>query len=172
MKRIVLHWTAGGYKANSIDLAAYHFVIEGDGTVKTGTHPVSANKAPLSKKYAAHTLNCNSDSIGVSVAAMKDAVEAPFKTGPCPITTQQLAALVVKVASLAKEYKIPVTPSTILTHAEVEKTLGIKQKNKWDITYLPGFGKKTPKEIGDILRKMISNKVAQENVAPKPTLLD
>ena len=41
------------------------------------------------------------------------------------------------VANLALHYKIPVTPQTILTHAEVQPTLGIKQRGKWDVTRIP-----------------------------------
>lgn len=160
MKKIILHWTAGAYKANSVDLAAYHFVIEGDGTVIKGKFPVSANApgVPLvTGKYAAHTAGANGGAIGVSLAAMHGAVESPFKTGPYPITPAQVAALVKLVAELSAQYNIPVTRSTILTHAEVQGTLGIKQKNKWDIVWLPGYGKRSATEIGDILRSMIVN---------------
>lgn len=160
MKRLILHWTAGSYKANSVDLAAYHFVIEGDGTVIKGKFPVSANApgVPLvAGRYAAHTASANGGAIGVSLAAMHGAVEAPFKTGSYPITPAQVAAMVKLVADLSAQYNIPVTRSTILTHAEVQGTLGIKQKNKWDITWLPGYGKRSPVEIGDIIRQMVSN---------------
>ena len=55
MKRIVMHWTAGGHKANATDKDHYHLLIEGDGNVVYGNKPISANAAPLSKNYAAHT---------------------------------------------------------------------------------------------------------------------
>ena len=56
-----------------------------------------------------------------------------------------------------KQYKITVTPQTVLTHAEVEKTLGVKQKGKWDITRLP-YNKNVvgAKAVGDLLRKEVS----------------
>lgn len=161
MKRIIWHWTAGTHKANSVDKKSYHYIIEGDGTVVTGNHPVSANalgKRLVSGQYAAHTFNLNSGSIGVSLAAMAEAVESPFNAGQYPITAAQVAALVELTEKLGKVYNIPVSPTTMLSHAEVEKTLGVKQKNKWDITYLPGYGKKSPKEIGDILRKMVATR--------------
>ena len=171
MVRILWHWTAGTHKANSVDKKSYHYIIEGDGTVVTGNHPVSANalgKRLVSGQYAAHTLSLNSGSIGVSLAAMAGAVESPFSTGQYPITAAQVAALVELTEKLGKVYNIPVSPTTMLSHAEVEKTLGVKQKNKWDITYLPGYGKKSPKEIGDILRKMVA---ARSSVKPS-TFLD
>ena len=35
---IVAHWTAGGPVANAIDLSAYHYVVDADGTVRQGVH--------------------------------------------------------------------------------------------------------------------------------------
>jgi hypothetical protein len=43
----------------------------------------------------------------------------------------------VLVADLCRTYGIPVTRETVLTHAEVEPTLGVKQRGKWDLTRLP-----------------------------------
>lgn len=157
MKRIIMHWTAGAYTPNSVDKKAYHKLIDGDGNVHDGAFPISANQAPLLKGgYAAHTLNCNTDSIGVALCAMAGAVEAPFKAGSYPITKKQEEVLVALVRSLATQYNIPITNKTILTHAEVQTNLGIAQKNKWDITYLPSLGKTTAKAIGDHLRAKIS----------------
>ena len=166
MKRLIWHWTAGTHKANSVDKKSYHFIIEGDGTVVKGNFPVSANapgKKLISGQYAAHTLGLNSGSIGISLAAMAGAQESPFKTGSYPITTAQVASLVSLSHKLGLEYKIPVSPLTMLSHAEVEKTLGVKQKNKWDITYLPGYGKRSAKDTGDILRGMVK---AYSSTAP------
>ncbi len=168
MKRIILHWTAGAYTPNSVDLAAYHFVIAGDGTVVKGKHPVSANAAgkPLiSGRYAAHTASLNTDSIGVSLAAMAGAQESPFNAGRYPVTPAQVAALVKLTADLSTQYGIPITPQTVLTHAEVQGTLKVKQKNKWDITYLPGYGKRSATEIGNILRQMVATYKASHAAA-------
>ena len=170
MKRIHLHWTAGTHKANSVDLAAYHFVIEGDGTVIKGKFPVSANAlgVPLvAGKYAAHTASANGGAIGVSLAAMHGATESPFNPGKYPITMAQVAAMTKLVADLCAQYNIPVTRSTVLTHAEVQGTLGIKQKNKWDIVWLPGYGKRSATEIGDIIRGMVNSYRAVKVVPQK-----
>jgi hypothetical protein len=134
MKRIICHWTAGTHKANDLDLSHYHFVFEGDGTMKIGFYPVSANAAPIRKKYAAHTFRCNTDSIGLSLACLAGA--QPGKHGRYPMTETQFYAMCRKAAELCQYYRIPVTPKTVLWHAEVSKNLGIAQKGKWDATEL------------------------------------
>ena len=156
MKRLILHWSAGAHKVTETDKAHYHFIIDGAGNVCAGRHPVEANENPIKGKYAAHTLNCNTGSIGVAVAAMAGAVERPFNPGKQPITEAQVDALVALCRMLAAQYDIPVTRRTVLSHAEVQPTLGIKQRGKWDITYLPGMDKPgDPVAVGDKLRAMI-----------------
>lgn len=156
MKRIIMHWTAGNHVASGLDLQHYHYIVEGNGDIKLGKFPISANVAPKSGQYAAHTLNCNTGSIGVAVAAMAGAVESPFSAGKAPITSVQFTAFVRLVAKLAKEYGIPITPQTVLTHAEVEPNLGIKQRGKWDINWLPGMTKPAaPHIVGNKIRAAI-----------------
>jgi hypothetical protein len=153
MKRIIWHWTAGTHKASKTDREHYHFIIEGDGTVVPGNKPPEANLSTKDGDYAAHTKGCNTGAIGIAVAAMRGAVERPFSAGPSPITPAQMKALVDLTAKLSRQYGIPVTPQTILSHAEVQDTLGIAQRGKWDITWLPGAA--TParaRVIGDQLR--------------------
>ncbi|MCM0751496.1 hypothetical protein DEA98_09825 [Brucella pseudogrignonensis] len=84
MKRIICHWTAGTNTANATDKKAYHLLIEGDGTVVRGNASIADNSGSLKDGYAAHTLNCNTDSIGVSMCAMAGAVESPFKPWRLP----------------------------------------------------------------------------------------
>ena len=157
MERIVMHWTGGGHNANGTDKRYYHFIVEGDGTVVRGNFPVSANVGPLEKgKYAAHTRDLNTGSIGVSLAAMRRAKESPFDAGTSPITQVQLDAFAALVAELAEQYAIPITRETVLTHAEVQPTLGVWQRQKWDITWLPGMARPgDPIEVGDRLRQMV-----------------
>lgn len=165
MDRIIIHWTAGGHTPSNLDKEHYHFIIAGDGSVVAGKWPVSANVKPVKGKYAAHTLNCNTGSVGVSVAAMAGAVERPFNAGKAPITSAQLSALARLCRDLAAKYKIPVTRETILSHAEVQPTLGIKQRGKWDIAWLPGMkAPGDPVAVGDKIRAMIAEKPV---VAPK-----
>lgn len=170
MKRIIMHWTGGGHRATDLDRSHYHFIIEGDGNIVEGIHRPEANAGPLkSGRYAAHTLNGNTGSIGVAVAAMLGAQERPFRAGRYPITKAQLEALAMLCASLCRTYKIEVTRQTVLTHAEVQPTLGIAQRGKWDIAWLPGMDKPgDPVAVGDRLRDLVHEHV-RPVFRPPPT---
>ncbi len=167
MKRIHLHWTGGADGVNAAEADAYHFIIGRDGTVYQGQDRPEANRAPLGPRYAAHTLNANTDAIGVALDAMADARERPFRAGKYPITPQQLQAMARLAAELCQRYGIPVTRQTVLTHAEVQPTLGIRQKAKWDITWLPGMtAPGDPVAVGDVLRAMIAERIPARQVHP------
>lgn len=157
MKRIHGHWTAGNHTASDTDKRAYHVLVEGDGKIIRGKPSIAANSGGTKDGYAAHTLNANSDSIGVSMCGMAGAVESPFNPGRAPLTKMQWDAFVRAVAELASFYQIPVTPKTILFHAEVQANLGIAQRAKWDVIRLPFdpsvSGAKT---VGDKLRREVS----------------
>ena len=171
MKRIILHWTGGGHKANATDKDHYHLLIEGDGNVVYGNKPISANAAPLSKNYAAHTAQLNTDSIGVAVCAMHGARQSPFSAGSYPITEAQVERMVQEVARLAKGYGIPVSRQTILSHAEVQPTLGVKQAGKWDIAWLPGRASATdPIGVGDYLRSRLMGEMGSASTVTTPEI--
>lgn len=164
MKRIIMHWTGGRHEPNAQDLEAYHLLVDGAGKTRLGKYRPEANKSIKGGQYAAHTRGLNTGSIGISLAAMHDAVERPFNAGDEPITPTQLAAFTRLVAETALTYKIPVTGRTVLTHAEVEPTLGVWQRNKWDIRWLPGMKSVGGAvEIGDLLRKLIVADIAKIN---------
>lgn len=153
MKRIIIHWTAGTHKVSEVDRDHYHFIIDGAGNVVAGKFPPEANAKPVAGKYAAHTLNANTGAIGVAVAAMFGAQERPFNAGRYPITQAQVSALSRLVVKLCYQYGIAITRETVLTHAEVQTTLGIAQRGKWDITWLPGMaGVGNPVTVGDQIR--------------------
>ena len=157
MRRVICHWTAGAYVAGETDIEAYHILIEGSGALVRGRPSIALNSGRVKSGYAAHTLNCNSGSIGVSLCCMADARERPFRAGRYPMTRTQWDALVVVVAELCRYYKIKVTPRTVLSHAEVEDTLGIKQRGKWDYARLPfDPGVVGPRACGDKLRREVS----------------
>lgn len=160
MKRIHMHWTAGGHTPNAVDLEHYHEVIDGNGKVHLGKFPIAANERCVPGRYAEHTRLANTGAIGIAVAAMAGAREAPFSPGAYPITRAQVEALCARVAALAAQYGIPITRQTVLTHAEVQPTLKIRQNQKWDIRWLPGM--KAPGDalaVGDHLRAMILAKM-------------
>jgi hypothetical protein len=179
MVRIIVHWTAGGHKATATDRKHYHLLREGDGKLVRGIPSIAANQAPLKKGYAAHTLNCNSGSIGVSMCCMAGAKERPFDAGKAPMTRVQWDAMVGDVAQLARHYDIPVTRETVLSHAEVQTNLGIKQRGKWDIRRLAfdPDGPQTARACGDlfraaVLRWPVSASAPAKVAVPKPVADD
>ena len=174
MKRIIMHWTAGTHVVSALDREHYHYIIDGDGAVHAGKHPVSANAGPLkSGAYAAHTLNLNTGSIGVALAAMVGAVERPFNPGRHPITQAQVEALAKLCADLCRDYNIPVSRQTVLTHAEVQPTLGVAQRGKWDITWLPGMtAAGNPVTVGDEIRSLILAELAPKPAGTEPLTLE
>ncbi|TPE42927.1 peptidoglycan recognition protein family protein, partial [Amaricoccus solimangrovi] len=94
--------------------------------------------------------------IGVALCGMVGAVEAPFSPGLHPINELQLRAAAQLVADLCGRYGIPVTPRTVLTHAEVQPTLGIAQRGKWDIARLPWRPDLVgPRPVGDYIRQLV-----------------
>lgn len=138
MQRVICHWTAGTYKATDFDKQHYHLLIEADGAVVRGKPSIALNQSPVRSGYAAHTLNCNGGSVGVSLCCMggSDVRESPFNPGRYPMTEKQWVVLVGVVADLCIVYEIPVSPTTVLSHAEVQSNLGITQRGKWDYTRL------------------------------------
>lgn len=153
MVRIINHWTAGTHKASSVDKSHYHILVEGDGSLVRGDPTIDMNQKPLKQGYAAHTLNCNTGSVGVSCCAMAGAKENPFDAGKYPLTKKQWDQMVLVNAALSQRYNIPVTPETVLTHAEVQDNLGIQQRGKWDYTRLAFDAKvKGARAVGDRLR--------------------
>lgn len=148
LTRIHFHWTGGNYTPNAVDQKHYHFIIDGDG-VEHDLHDPT--------KVLAHTRDANDSAIGISLAAMVDAVERPFSPGPCPVLERQVAALARLSASLCARYDIPVSRFSTLSHSEVQPTLRIKQRQKWDINWLPGMAAPgDPITVGDRIRVMIA----------------
>lgn len=155
--RVIFHWTAGTHKATEFDRGHYHVLVEADGKAVRGIPVISGNSAVNPKgKIAHHTLNTNTGSAGVSACCMGGAEESPFKAGKYPLTRAQWQALALVIADICERYKIPVTARTVLSHAEVQGTLNIKQRGKWDFTRLafdPSV--KGPKACGDHMRSLV-----------------
>lgn len=173
MQRIVLHHTGGALNPSPYDKKFYHRLIDGEGVVHAGLHPISAN-APGTKllpgKYAAHCRGLNTGAIGISMACMANAVwDDPRGCRSFP-TAAQTASVIVETARLCREYNISVTRKTVLSHAEVQTTLGIAQAGKWDFDYDP-FGildTRDPIRIGDMLREKVSEAMGGiEPAAPR-----
>lgn len=156
MQRIIVHWTGGANKASGLDKEHYHILIEGDGNLVRGTHTIADNESAADGRYAAHTRGCNTGSIGVSLCGMAGAKESPFNAGSQPITAKQWGVLAGILSDLCRRYAINPGPTTVLSHAEVQGTLGIAQNGKWDIATLPfDPGIKGAKAIGDQMRAAV-----------------
>lgn len=122
---------------------------------------VAASDAPRS-----HTLNANGGAIGISMCAMAGAVERPFSAGKCPVTAAQIGALARETARLCIVYDIPVSRWSTLSHAEIQPTLGIKQRNKWDICWLPVMAAPAdPITVGDRIRDLVRAEIIAEKGA-------
>jgi hypothetical protein len=169
MKRVICHWTAGGYKATSIDRAHYHILIEDDGNLVRGTHHIADNVSTADGVYAAHTAKCNTGSIGVAVCCMGGAQAAPFQPGPYPMTQKQWETMAKVVAELCQFYRIPVTPQTVLGHGEVETYLGIPQHGKWDPMVLPWAPEMSKTQVGNHLRALVQRAMMGEEPAEQPS---
>jgi hypothetical protein len=162
LRSIALHWTAGDY---ATVYAAYHFCLTGPETVLVHqTHDLRENMRDVRRDpdgaYAAHTRGRNSWSIGLAVAAMRDATPADF--GPFPLTGAQLDGLCRVAASLAAFYRIEA--AAIRTHAEAALDDGYfgagDDEVRWDIARLrPSAAPLAPEEAratGDWFRERIA----------------
>jgi hypothetical protein len=156
MERVICHWTAGTHKAGGGDTPHYHILIEGDGTLVRGSYSIKDNVSTSDGTYAAHTKNLNTGSIGVSLCCMSGAKESPFDAGDYPMTEDQWETLVAVVADLCAFYNIPVTLTTVLSHAEVQANCGVAQEGKWDYTRLAfDSNVQGARECGDKLRREV-----------------
>lgn len=161
LHRIIGHWTAGAYGDIALERQSYHLLIDKHGRAIPGVYAPEANADCSDGRYAPHTRALNTGSIGVALDAMAGAHEVPFDAGTAPITPEQEAGFVREVADLCRTYRIPVSRWTVLTHAEVQPTLGVWQRRKWDITWLPGLtAVKDAITVGDILREKIKEELS------------
>ncbi len=162
LHRIHWHWTAGAYGIISLEKRAYNYLIDENGDIHDGLFRAEAQANYRVGHAASHTLNANTGAIGVSIDAMAGAKENPFDWGKAPITEQQIDQLVDLSAELGLLYDIPPMPTAMLSHAEVQETLGIRQKWKWDIKILPGMERpQNAIVIGNILRERVRVRMEQ-----------
>jgi len=133
----VLHWTGGTNRANATDKRHYHFLIEGDGTIRRGSFTVADNDDTSDAEYAAHTRYFNTRCVGVALCGMKDAIERPFSPGPYPINQTQWQVLIDLCAQLAVHYHWDINERTFTMHSRVQAVHGVAQLDKWDISVLP-----------------------------------
>lgn len=174
MNRIILHHSGGPGQPTAADRAHYHRIVDAGGTVHDGDHPISANAPgrPLrAGRYAAHTRGLNTGAIGLSMACMAGASWGDPKGSTTAFPTDaQVKAMVREAARLARVYAIPVTGELVLTHAEVQRILGVPQRQKWDFDYDPlGIStSRDPIAIGDQLRAMIRSQMDDAAAGGRP----
>lgn len=155
MKRIILHWTAGGPVPNCYEKECYHFLIDSLGNIHNGKFKPESNKNCKSGLYATHTGGGNTGSIGVAFCGM-----ANFKNknaiGNFPITRVQFESAMKFCAELSTKYQIPVKADTVLTHYEFGQTHSqTSSAGKIDIIFLPPFSWLEKDEVGKFIRSKI-----------------
>jgi hypothetical protein len=148
LKRVCLHYTAGGLNPNSVDMAHYHFLADGKGVIHSGKHRPEANIPPLRQgRYAAHCGEGNSHTIGIALCGGPP----EWKHGEIRRVSWEAAAL--KTAELCKLYNIPVTEDTVYTHHEFGlKNPRTSSRGKIDINKLPWDKKAIP---GNVFRSAV-----------------
>lgn len=155
MKRIIIHWTAGGYYPTEYEKEHYHFLIDKDGMIHSGKFRPEDNEICRVGKYAAHTGGGNTGSIGVAMCAMAGFINKS-SVGNYPILKKQFEKTMEFCANLVKKYNLEVTPQSVLTHYE----FGIKNPKttsagKIDIIYLPPYSWVEKNEIGSFIRSKV-----------------
>lgn len=171
-RRVILHWTGGGARANAVDRKAYHYIVEHDGNVVQGVHPVAANMQRVwGDDYAHHTGGFNSFSVGVSYAGMKDSVSAR-NPGPAPLRPDQVLEGLRFVAACCRAWNLdPLDPAQVFHHREAWELHGVKgtqNHKKLDITYLPFMPELGPPETGPWLRRKIAELGTYGPIVPEP----
>lgn len=132
-----------------------------------GKFKPEANIPPLPNgKYAAHCGGGNSYCIGVALRGMGGYVN-PKNPGKYPLTEKQCEAAWSFIATLCKQYAIPVTPDTVFTHYEFgRRNPDSDSKGKIDITFLPYKPELKANQVGDYIRGKIRWYLAQLNATP------
>ena len=172
MNRITWHHTGGGYAPSAKDLSCYHRLIDGDGNVHDGDHEIEDN-APGRKlaadQYAAHTRGLNSGNIGLSVCSMAGGQWGQPRASRAFPRPGQIDVLIRETARLCRQYGIVPSRQHTLSHAEVEPTLGVKQKQKWDFDYqIRDLDSRDPIAIGDELRQELAMQLHGQVITPPP----
>ncbi len=161
VRGVVWHWTAGAKGLISLERKAYNFLHDVQGNTYDGNSTIAEQVMYDWRKGvgASHTKSMNTGWIGSSIDAMAGATGWPLSWGSNPITWEGIDAMLEHTFELSEEYNFPITKWTTLGHAEVQGTLGIKQRNKWDFMVLPGDDRvRGAVEVGDILRARLIEK--------------
>jgi hypothetical protein len=159
-RRIILHWTGGGPRANSTDRKAYHYIVEHDGTIVQGVHPVARNMQRVwGESYARHTGGFNSFSVGISFAGMMN-FTSPARPGSVPLKPGQVLAGLRFAAECCHAWELDaLDPAQVFHHREAWELHGVKgtrNHTKLDITHLPFMPELRRTETGPWMRSKIA----------------
>lgn len=165
---MTLHWTGGGHRATDKDREYYNYIIEADGTIIEGKNSPEDQRSTADGIYGAHTARLNTRNLGIGLCGMADSKEHPFAPGPSPITEKSFRVAIILMAKLSGAFAVPITPERVITHAEAEPNLGIKQAGKWDITVLPWNPDiRGARQVGDYMRMLIREAMGDIGVKVK-----
>lgn len=155
MKRIIIHWTAGGSVPNSYEKNFYHYLVDNQGKIHLGKFKPEANLVCREGMYAAHTGGGNTGSIGISMCGMESFKDKNHQ-GNFPLTKIQIEATMKFCAELAEKYGIKITPETVMTHYEFgQKNPKTTSYGKIDIVFLPPFPWIGKDDMGSFIRSKI-----------------
>jgi len=155
---IVMHWTAGANGVIELERRAYNAVVDAQSNVYDGVFRPEAQATYRVGHAASHTYMANTHRIGISVDCMAGARERPFHMGTNPIQKGHVEGMLRQTAQWIRDFNIIPSKWTVLTHAEVQPNLNIRQKWKWDIRVLPGDKAVRPAdEAGDMLREQLQD---------------
>jgi hypothetical protein len=183
-ERLILHWTAGAHISRPDEWLHYHILIDheenvaedaDDDTVTVlGGVPLERNMRDVrglpsastnpDEGYAAHTRGFNSRSIGLALCGMRGAIDrrpssqhpGMIDPGPSPITRLQVRRMVMLCVDFCQMFGYQPLEDRIFTHWEAQEIHGVRQKGKWDITWLPGH-LFTRRDCGPFLRRQTLN---------------
>jgi hypothetical protein len=169
-RRVICHWTGGGYTSTEYERTRYHALIEWDGNnVRVaGGVPIINNLHDLTwmsptykwdkAGYAAHTRGFNSWSLGYSICGMLGATDRD-DLGTHPMVCEQVDALITLCAQSSVVFGLPVDEDHFFTHVEAQTIHGVAQPGKWDISYVPNAPYLEEQEVGPWLRQQIGQRV-------------
>jgi hypothetical protein len=157
LHRVHWHWTGGAHKIIALERKHYNGLSDRDGNHYDGLWRPEAQASYVAGRHgASHTLNANTGAIGEAVDAMAGAKERPFKWGKNPLTWEGINAMLSATGAHCRNFDIPISKWSTLTHAEIQANLGIRQRWKWDYTILPDMEKpRSAAWVGDRLRERL-----------------
>lgn len=151
-RRIFLHWTAGNYNQNFNN---YHTTFLSDGTAVRNT-----SNYGVDKPSPGHTGGANTNSVGLSIAAMGGEGVNENRFGKFPPTSAQVSAMALEAARLAVAWgwDESTIDKNVMTHGEWERYATRTGKlpgdpERWDLDKLRQGDPMN--SGGDKLRKMI-----------------